>query len=249
LANYALHYVGGGRGEALSADYFGMCATTIERNLGKPPRPDLPRPVAILTNGCSGNINNIDVRKRIKQPHPYAQMEKVAQLVADETLRVLKTIDYQSSISLDAHEMQLEFGVRRPTRREIDEARELVQNAKSDLRTLREIYARETLLLEDWPESIRTCVQAIRIGDMAIATFPGEAFVELGLEVKKRSPFAITSCIELANDYVGYIPTRAAYDQGGYETWRARSSFLAPGAGEEMVAVTLELLEQMDRAK
>ena len=51
-------------------------------------------------------------------------------------------------------------------------------------------------------------------------------FVEIGLEIKKKSPLKPTFTIELANGYNGYLPTPEQHELGGYETWRARSSYL-----------------------
>ncbi|MER3406109.1 MAG: hypothetical protein C4289_13895 [Chloroflexota bacterium] len=85
------------------------------------------------------------------------------------------------------------------------------------------------------PELIETEVQALRIGDAAVVALPGEIFVELGLAIKAQSPFATTLLAELANDYIGYVPTTRAFHEGGYETWAARSALPAPGAGEILV--------------
>ena len=58
-------------------------------------------------------------------------------------------------------------------------------------------------------------------------------FVELGLAIKRASPFRTTFVIELANtDETIYIPTREAYRLGGYEVI---NSTLAPGGGELLV--------------
>jgi hypothetical protein len=70
-------------------------------------------------------------------------------------------------------------------------------------------------------------------------------FVELGLEIKRKSPFERTFVIELANDYVGYIPTRVAFEEGGYETLNARSSKVAPEAGKIVVENALSMLESI----
>jgi hypothetical protein len=67
--------------------------------------------------------------------------------------------------------------------------------------------------------------------------------VELGLEIKEKSPFKHTFVVELANDYVGYIPTRIAFEEGGYETLNARSSKVAPEAGELVVENVLDMLK------
>ena len=85
-------------------------------------------------------------------------------------------------------------------------------------------------------------VQAMRIGALGIGTFPGEAFVELGLNLKAKSPFKPTLLVELANDYRGYIPTLRGFEEGGYETWRAKSSYLEKEAAAKMTASLLRQL-------
>src|SRR5690606_5123852 len=79
LANYSLHYVGGtGRGE-VSADYYGMFATRIGELLGVDRSPQHPPFVGMMTNGTSGDINNIPwtADKRETFP-PYVKMKSVA---------------------------------------------------------------------------------------------------------------------------------------------------------------------------
>jgi hypothetical protein len=91
--------------------------------------------------------------------------------------------------------------------------------------------------------SVPTRVNVLRIGDAAICTNPAELFVEFGLAMRARSPARVTLVAELTDGYVGYVPTRRAFARGGYETWLAPSSQLAPEAGEEIVAATHRLLD------
>ena len=91
-------------------------------------------------------------------------------------------------------------------------------------------YANERRVIDQWPVELQTEVQALRIADLAMVGFPGEFFVEYGLNTKRVSPFARTMTIELANDWIGYVPTEAGLAQGGYETWLARSARVASGA-------------------
>ena len=58
LANYSLHYVGGVRSGDVSADYFGYFAKFIEKKLGA--TEQTPPFVGILSNGTSGDVNNIN---------------------------------------------------------------------------------------------------------------------------------------------------------------------------------------------
>jgi len=49
--------------------------------------------------------------------------------------------------------------------------------------------------------------------------------------------------VSLANGYNGYLPTPAQHDLGGYETWRARSSYLEKDASPKITKVLFELLD------
>jgi hypothetical protein len=86
-------------------------------------------------------------------------------------------------------------------------------------------------------------VQVVALGDeVAWVSLPGEIFVELGLAVKKASPFRYTLIAELANGSVGYVPDRPAYAQGNYEVVSARC---AEGSGELLVEAAVRLLKEL----
>jgi hypothetical protein len=86
-------------------------------------------------------------------------------------------------------------------------------------------------------------VQVIGIGkDFAVVGLPGEVFVELGLAIKKSSPFKTTLVIELTNSHIAYVPTRKAFSQGSYEIINSR---LAPGGGEMMVEAAISMLNEI----
>ena len=74
-------------------------------------------------------------------------------------------------------------------------------------------------------------------------------FVEIGLELKEKSPFKSTFTISLANGYNGYLPTPEHHALGGYETWRARSSYLEVEASPKITAKMLDLLASVKQEK
>lgn len=90
-------------------------------------------------------------------------------------------------------------------------------------------------------ESLPVDVTVITVGqDLAIVCLPGEVFVDLGLAIKRASPYRTTMVIELSNAVETiYIPHRAAYAGGSYEV---TNSALQPGAGEMLVEQALTLL-------
>lgn len=75
-------------------------------------------------------------------------------------------------------------------------------------------------------------VQAIRIGDIAVAGLPGEAFTALGTTIKATSPARMTFVVGYAGDYAGYLAPRYAWADGGYEVAEGPWS-LVSGAGAE----------------
>src|SRR5207244_3398918 len=138
----------------------------------------------------------------------------------------------------------IELGVRLPSAKDVTLAQEILAAAKRPvLQSQREIYARETVLLAKYPARVKVVLQAIRIGQLGIVATPCETFVEIGLEIKRKSPLRPTFTIELANGYNGYLPTPEHHALGGYETWRARSSYLEANASLAVTRTLLDLLK------
>lgn len=246
LANYSLHYVGGTGGGDVSADYYGAFAVRLAQLLGGDAAD--PPFVGIMSNGTSGNINNINFREKSEARAPYTQIRKVAELLAVEAARVAGTIEYRPWAPLAMREARLRLARRSTPRDEVARARYVLSQAKGPvLQGVEEIYARETVLLNEYPPFVETIVQAARIGDLGIAASPCETFVETGLAIKAESPLKPTFTIELANDYCGYLPTAEHHKLGGYETWRARSSFLEVDAEAKIRGKILELLAQVSK--
>jgi hypothetical protein len=92
-------------------------------------------------------------------------------------------------------------------------------------------------------ETLPVEVTTITLGrDVAFVFLPGEVFVELGLAIKRGSPYRTTLVVELSNCVETiYIPTRAAYAGGGYEV---ANSAVEPGSGEMLVEAALALLRE-----
>ena len=92
---------------------------------------------------------------------------------------------------------------------------------------------------------VKARLQVLRIGDLGVVAIPCEVFAETGLAIKRRSPVKPTFIIELANGYNGYLPTPEQHALGGYETWRAKSSYLAVDAEPVVRSAALLLLEEV----
>ncbi len=240
LANYSLHYVGGL--PALSADYFGEFANQVAIKL-EATQLDPPF-VGIMSNGTSGNINNVNYGSDGVPPRgPGEQIRVVAASVAEAAFAAYQTIEYHDSVPLRAAQAEVSLGVRKPSAEQLAQAKQwLAEAGPGPYSAMREIYARETVLMDGYPETVEVILQAFRIGDLGVVSSPCETFVEVGLAIKKDSPLKPTFCVSLANGYNGYLPTAQHHEWGGYETWRARSSYVSADSEAKIRETLLKLL-------
>ncbi len=247
LANYSTHYCGGVPDDTISADYFGAFADRIQQLLGADHQD--PPFVGIMSNGTSGDCNTTNFREKPQKEESFARIKRVSDDVANTALAAYKNIQWHDWVELKSVQKEIPVAVRKPTAEEVSKAKERLSKVKmvnGQLPTWSlEVYSRETVLLNDFPNEVPLILQAHRIGDLAICAIPCEVFVEIGLGLKKASPIKPMFTIELANAYHGYLPTPAQHKLGGYETWRARSSYLEPNASEKISTAVLQLLQEV----
>ncbi len=242
LGNFSVHYCGGYAGGLVSADYFGCYAGRLESKLAS---GDEHAPfVGIMSNATSGDIGSF---QRTDGPNPpWSRMEHFGNMLADESLDLLRKITYQIPKSLNVVAAELPLSVRKPDAERIDWATRLVNQPNSKgLHRWSRIYAQEALQLDEYPDQYNIPLQAIRIGDIGIAAAPCEVFSETGLAIKAESAFPHTMTMELANGYSGYLPSEQQHHWGGYETWPARSSHLEVAAESKIRKELLRLLQQL----
>ncbi len=254
IANYALHYVGGvprvidekGREVGMaSADYFGEFARIMPYRLrGATGNENF---VAMMTNGTSGDINNIDFYRNRGPRAPFEQIRVVAGKTADAAYRAVQKIDnYDESPIVAMKQRNVTIHDRKPKQEDIDRAIELMKlspKERNEINSRTSSVAQNTLRFSE-PEMTKTedvIIQAIRIGDQAIVSMPFEVLVEIGMEIKEKSPFPRTLIIELANGGYGYLPPPHQHKLGGYETWLGTSRFVE----DTSVVLTKNLFEML----
>lgn len=114
-------------------------------------------------------------------------------------------------------------------------------------------WARRTekqLLAGDAVDYTTGSINAVRIGDGAIVTGPGEIFTEIGMAVKERSPAMPTFYAGYTNGLISYFPTAAAYPEGGYEVDSGHRSAglpsqVSPDCEQILVERSVRLIEKL----
>jgi len=247
-ANYSLHYVGGMPPSQVSADYFGEFSRVMPSRL----RAD-EKFVAMMSNGTSGDINNIPFGVVRPPRAPFEQIRIVAQKAADTAWFAHRKIaQHRSDIRLGMKQREITLTYRRPTDEQVAEAKAVLAvkdpAAIAKQPRLAQNYARNTLTAAERKEStVTVIVQAIRIGDLAVCAFPFETFAEIGLDLKKRSPFPQTMVIGLANGRYGYLPTPEQHRLGGYESWLG-TNVVQEDASVILSRNLLEMLAELQRS-
>jgi len=165
----------------------------------------------------SGTAGDIVPLKRGKEPRFW-----IGRALAGEVVKKLQFVPTSDEVALLARKTEVELPLKE------DLPPDAILNAGED---------RKSLTAE---------IQVLKIGNIYILGLPGEVLVEVGLEIKKRAPVEKLLIIALANDSIGYVCHRQAYEEGGYESGPGAN--LAPGAAETMIDHALKLIEQMKEA-
>ncbi len=242
LANFSMHYFSGEQG--LSADYFGLFADGLKARLAPTDDASQVPFVGIMSHGCSGDIWRRDYRVPTSAGSEQPTIEGYTEGLLDIALEAYDSILYDDA-DLEMAEMRMELNYRVPDKQRLEWAQRIVEGTGDRLpKTTEEVYAREQIILHE-RQSTQIVVQAVRIGDIAIATTPTETYALTGLKLKLQSPLSQTMVIELANGGDGYIPPPEQHLLGGYNTWPARSAGLEVQAEPKIVAASLQLLEDV----
>lgn len=116
----------------------------------------------------------------------------------------------------------------------------VVSSSSEILECRRKKPADNTAATAALPATVPVDITVARIGyDVAFVGFNVEMMTEIGMEIKKASPFKNTFIITHCNGYSGYLPTEELYKEGGYEV---TASPFEIGSSGLVVKKTLRML-------
>lgn len=246
LANYSLHYVGDWPDDSITADYFGEFSRQIQEKLGADDEF-----IGIMSNGTSGDVNIWDFMNpdRFPKEH-YAKTKLIGGNLAQKVYEKMGNLTWEIEPNISVKYDELTLNLRKPSAEELALAMQgFIENDFNNLSLkpdmIQRIYDREQVLLNEYSDTATLGVQAIKIGNLIIGALPGEFFAETGLKLKEGINLYNYFTISLANSYGGYVPPAHEIDRGGYETWRARSSFLEQNAEEKIRGKLAELIREI----
>ncbi|MBM3500577.1 MAG: hypothetical protein FJX74_18125, partial [Armatimonadetes bacterium] len=222
LANFACHPVTVQVQPLVSADFPGAAMALVERELG-------PQTVALFLQGAAGDIN--PVRGHTSD---WRDVETYGLMLGGATLEAVGAARLSEActdpiIAARAETAMVEAR-EAPSVEEAAAGAAAAQEGTAEARA-----AREALRLAQFgQELIPAEVQCLRIGDLALAAFPGELFCALGQQVKRASPAPATMVVECANGCLGYLAPCDEWERGGYEVGLGAWCRVAAGGPERM---------------
>ncbi|MGZ4961416.1 MAG: neutral/alkaline non-lysosomal ceramidase N-terminal domain-containing protein [Limisphaerales bacterium] len=177
LANYSMHYVGDTGGNGIySADYFGAFCAAAQHRLDPEGTNGF---VAILSNGTSGDCSSTDFLHEQTAAPPFTKINAVANDIADDALKCFARAEYHDWVPLKVAQKEITLRVRKGSAKQVEAAKLRLAKAKHVnggqlVPWSEDTYARETVLLNDFPAQVQVPLQALRIGDLGIVAIPCE---------------------------------------------------------------------------
>ena len=241
-------------GEYISADYMGYACSILENAV--------PGTKCIFLLAPQGDVNHVNVHPTPGEsaisvidfdsvPRSLKHAEHMGRIIAGAVLSICSITEPVATDTISYSSKMVTLPSNQENHR-LEEARkihELYEAGRGNELPYKEMElttvvaeAERIIKLEHGPDSFNFFLSAIRIGDLVFAGIGGEAFTEIGNRICAQSPFAETVLCCITNSAGGYIPTRQAYAEGGYE---ARSSALKPGGDDIMVDGMTELLTSL----
>jgi len=249
IVNFSVHpdVVGGNK---YCADYIGELARTLKKVYGDSFG-------VVYMNGCCGDINHVDVLGGTNLARGKQHL-KMGKILAGDAIAVLERTATSDAVTLGTASTEFHGTRRRPSDDDYKWALETLADEAASVVDKSYANAWKRMYEEPIPDpdiEVQSC--SIKWnepkkngeipGDLAICSLPGEIFVEIGLELKEKSPFANVMICELANGYFGYISTKRGIEEGGYETRINMSTNMDKETAPQLVENQLKLMNSLKK--
>jgi neutral ceramidase len=189
VVNYAMHgTVLSGDNLQIGGDAPGIVEAYVEEKVGAP---------TLYVNGAAGNIAPI----YSVYPNPESgHLSQFRVLLGDKIIAA-----FHSSMGKATSNMILGLGemtIETPVKEGLAWPAEIASYSKQSA------SGKQVICLP---------VRFVMLNDTLIWSMPVELFCEMAIAIRNRSPFSRTFYFGYANGWLGYLPTKTAFDEGGYE--------------------------------
>lgn len=248
IAQFQAHPHLEGKTTNLSAQLFGYFRDAVERDM------DI---YCLAWNGAAGNLNS---NTRIAEERRTSDKNEWAQILCDYVKSGYDSMTQVETGPIKVAEVNYTATVNHAWDDYVDEAYmvlEYYEQTKDDKAA--SLYAESLGLYRCWRharaipghahagETKDIYMHSWSFGDVSGVVLPYEMFCQTGMNIKAGSPFEKTFIVGYSwPSYTTYIPTREAFEIGGYEVGNC---YFVSGTAEEMEGIYLDLLKSMHESE
>ena len=235
-------------GNNLSSDWPGFVRRMTES--------EIPDTHCILINGFQGDVNHIDVKKPsiAKKEDPlffqkrYAHSEKMGRIITDTVKEIWNETAEKKATPVACYGTVKYVPTNTKYMDEIDRFRQMKKDFEAKLIKLPMGPRAEMNRVLNLPEQTlfqKMPVNILGIGEIAIVGLGGEPFTWYGVKAREAAPelYLLPAC--LVNGAQGYLPSKDAFEEGGYEA--VGSSFTVSLADQVPAAIARMLGEHKEK--
>ncbi len=235
LVSFATHpdVVGGDR---YSADWPGFARRFVEK--------ELCGVSCVLLLGLQGDSNHLDFIGGKRSGYDHARF--MGKQIADAVTAMWNSTEPLADGKVSCELETVHLKTRDIDESRIEEARAYCREydaGKIDIKAhLADVAeAKQIACHASSPKYRAVPIAHISIGNISVVGFGGEPFTEYGEKIRAFAPdrFVIGAC--LANGAAHYFPTKAAFNEGGFE---ARSAHFLPDCEEKLLDAVKKLLDK-----
>ncbi|MHC4872408.1 MAG: neutral/alkaline non-lysosomal ceramidase N-terminal domain-containing protein [Planctomycetota bacterium] len=230
IINFACHPTQHGPDEYFSAGYPGLvCRKVKEAGHGIP----------LYINGAYGNIIDVNYWE-----FKNFTMEETAAKIFAGIEKAIREVEWQENTILDSISSTIESDYRDITEDEYKGRVIGAQRYRSD-----ELYeaAIDRTIEKQRVGKQKIEIQTHRLGDIYFSGMPAEYFVEFQLRIKTELYPAKAFTAGGANGMIGYVPTRDAFNRGGYETTLGPPSRMSHETGDLIADEAIRQVKNSDK--
>ena len=222
-------------GSKFSADWPGHSRRNFER--------EHPGTKCLMLVGPQGDTNHIDVSKHYRQSS-YEGSLSIGRVLADAIHEAWNNTTPTATDKIQADRRVVYNKTRTDGIEKYEESKQLLSDhaAKRVNAHAQELAAAKRVVAMRTMPIYRTVpVTAMSLGDIAFVGFGGEAFTDYAAHARDAAPDKFVVCITCCNGNQGYLPTKKAYEDGGYESG---GSAFSPTLEEEVRLEVVDMLNE-----
>jgi hypothetical protein len=228
LGNFGCHNTLAMLENGICPDVFGVAMAELEKKY--------PGAVVLVTNGAEGNV---DATKTIPHlgPRDYSESRRAAASFSQQLEKLIGTATPLREAVMSSSWKEVAFPVNDVFREIAAGKREFVYPGL--FHSEGAMPAFESAVRQG---NMPGVIQRISIGEATLVALPGEVYAETALRIKAMRPSRPTAVVGVANECLGYLPTAAAFAEGGYDAEPSEWVRVTPEAEGIICTTVKELL-------